>query len=186
MFYKQILSLLAVILFTNALFAEPILNITQPIRNIKVTNTQMKEAIERAAQAQNWAVTPLKDGQLSASYHKSDYMAKINIDYSSNYYTITYSDSYRMRYRTTSIHPTYNKLIKALQANIVMNLKTGNFSSKAVEVEAKEMVSPVVKSDDKLKEDIVTKLKKLKQLNDGGLITDEEYALKRKSIIDAY
>lgn len=138
----------------------------------------MKSAIVNAAQEQRWVVTAEGDGQLSATYHKSDYMAKIAIKYAPTFYTINYTDSKRMRYNGTSIHPTYNKLIKALQANIIRNLKSGDY---AFEEGVQEDVQPTKQEDD-----IRTKLVKIKKLHEDGLITKEEYDAKRKVLIDSY
>ena len=175
---KSLILLFLLSLFTNALYADAILNIDQPIRSLKVTNEQLKIAIVNAAQEQKWSITPEGEGQMSATYHKSDYMAKINIKYAPTFYTINYADSKRMRYRGTSIHPTYNKLIKALQANIIRNLKSGDYAFE-------EGVQADVQAA-KQEDDVRTKLVKIKKLHEDGLITKEEYDAKRKALIEAY
>lgn len=129
--FKPLALLFVFALMANTLFADPILNIDQPIRTLKVSSEQMKNAIVNAAQEQKWVVTSEGEGQMSATYHERDYMAKIAIKYAPTFYTINYADSERMRYKGTSIHPTYNKLIKALQVNIIRNLKAGNFGTQA-------------------------------------------------------
>ena len=176
---KSLVLLFAVTLFTSALYAEAVLNIDQPIRSLKVTNEQMKSAIVNAAQEQRWSVTPEGEGQMSATYHERDYMAKISIKYAPTFYTVNYADSKRMRYKGTSIHPTYNKLIKALQANIIRNLKSGDFTTEAD-------VAPVTDAPAKQEDNIRTKLVKIKKLHEDGLITKEEYDAKRKVLIDSY
>ena len=168
-------------LFANALYADAILNIDQPIRSLKVNSEQMKSAIVNAAQEQNWVVTPEGNGQLSATYHKSDYMAKIAIKYAPTFYTINYADSTRMRYKGTSIHPTYNKLIEALHANIIRNLKAGNFAAQASTASVGASAAP-----EKQEDDVRAKLISIKKLHDEGLITKEEYNEKRKALIKAY
>ena len=166
----------------NTLYADAILNIDQPIRTLKVNNEQMKNAIVNAAQEQKWVVTQEGEGQMSATYHERDYMAKIAIKYAPTFYTINYADSARMRFKGTSIHPTYNKLIKALQKNIIRNLKAGNFATEAVTpIAASTAVSPTKQEDD-----VRTKLLKVKKLHEDGLITQEEYDTKRKALIEAY
>ncbi len=127
---KSLILLLTLMLSANVLYADPILNVDQPIRTLKVTNEQMQNAITDAAKEQGWVMTPEGDGQMSVTYHKSDYMAKIAVKYAPTFYTINYADSERMRYKGTSIHPTYTKLIKTLQNNIIRNLKTGDFATK--------------------------------------------------------
>lgn len=179
---QSLLQLFAVFLFTQVLQADTILNIDQPVRNLKVSSAQMQNAIVSAAKEQQWAVTTQGEGQLSATYTKSDYMAKIAIKYAPTFYTINYADSARMRYDGKSIHPTYNKLIKALQANIIRNLKSGNF---AMQTEATP-VTTSTQSVQQQEDDIRTKLLNVKKLYDDGLITQDEYDAKRKSLIEAY
>lgn len=178
---KPLLQLCAVILFTQVLQADAILNIDQPIRNLTVSSTQVQNAIVSAAKEQQWVVSAEGDGQLSAVYTKSDYMAKIAIKYAPTFYTINYADSSRMRYDGKSIHPTYNKLIKALQRNIIRNLKSGDFSM-PTEAAPITTTTQTVKQED----DIRTKLLNVKKLYDDGLITQEEYDTKRKALIKAY
>ena len=182
MTFKTIALLFALSLLAGTLYADPILNIDQPIRTLKVSSEQMKTAIVNAAQEQKWAVTPEGGGQMSATYHERDYMAKIAIKYAPTFYTINYADSTRMRYKGTSIHPTYNKLIKALQANIIRNLKAGNFTMQTTaSVPAAETVVSAKQEDD-----VRTKLVKIKKLHEDGLITQQEYDEKRKALIKAY
>lgn len=157
------------------LHAEAILNIDQPIRTLKISNVQMKSAIVNAAQEQKWVVTAEGEGRMSATYSQSNYMAKIAIKYAPTFYTINYADSEHMRYRGSSIHPTYNKLIKALQSNIVRNLKSTDFTAEP------KAVAPA-----KNKNDVRVKLVEIKKLYDDGLITGEEYETKRKALIEAY
>ena len=117
-------------LFSTVLEGAILLNIDQPIRTLKISDYQLKSAIIRAAQKQHWNIRDEKNNRLSATYYKSNYMAKINIRYAPSFYTIDYADSKRMRYDGRNIHPTYNRLIKALQATIIHNLKTGNYERK--------------------------------------------------------
>jgi len=182
---KILLFILTVSLFSTTLLADPILNIEQPIRTLKVTSEQMKSAIIKAATAQEWVVTPLGEGQLSATYRKRDYMAKIAIRYAPTFYTINYADSTRMRYKGTSIHPTYNKLIKALQLNIINNLKTGNFATQPV-VSTPPVATATTAKVEVEDTDIRAKLKNIKTLFVDGLITQDEYDAKRKALIESY
>lgn len=182
MHFRPLTLFLTVSLFIATLYADPILNIDQPIRTLKVTNEQLKNAITNAAQEQKWVVTPEGEGQMSATYHKSDYMAKIAIKYAPTFYTINYADSKRMRYKVTSIHPTYNKLIKALQANIIRNLKAGNFETADTATQIPVSTGAVPLQED----DITVKLIKIKELYDKNLITEKEYDEKRKALIEAY
>lgn len=153
----------------SPLFADPILTIEQPIRQTKITNEQLKDAIISAATEQQWSIMP--DGSdLIATYRESNYMAKIRISYSPTGYTIDYADSKKLRYNGNDIHPTYNRLIKALQANIVRNIKS--------------IQQPT--ADTGHEDDIRSRLRKLKELYEETLITQEEYDAKRKELLDSY
>ena len=178
----SLISLLLFTLFAIGLHADAILNINQPVRTLKLNSEQMKSAIINAARQQQWQVTPEGEGRLTASYHKSDYMAKITINYAPTFYTINYADSKRMRYDGKTIHPTYNRLIEALQADIVRNLKSGNFATQTdAASEQRTRAEPAGEE-----EDLRTKLLKIRQLHEEGLITTEEYDAKRKSLIESY
>jgi hypothetical protein len=166
------------LLLATAIHADSVLNIYQPIKTLKISNEQLRSAIINAAQTQHWQVTAESEGALSARYQKSDYMAKIAIKYAPTYYSINYADSRRMRYDGRTIHPTYNRLIKALQAGIVKNLKAGNFAAQAGSSAPASATGP----EDELRR----KLLKIKALYEEGLITKDEYDAKRKSIIETY
>ncbi|WP_345976893.1 hypothetical protein [Sulfurimonas sp. HSL3-7] len=177
-----LVSLLLLTLFTVGLHADAILNINQPVRTLKVNSEQMKSAIINAARELQWQVTPEGEGRLTARYEKSDYMAKITINYAPTFYTINYADSKRMRYDGKTIHPTYNRLIKALQTNIVRNLKSGNFATQTHPAAEQKAESKPAGEEEELR----TKLLKIKRLHEEGLITTEEYDAKRKSLIMSY
>ena len=179
--FRAVLLFLTLTLFSTTLSAESILNVNQPIQHTKISNEQLKQSIINAAQAQQWVITPIDENTLSATYKKSNYMAKINITYATTFYAINYVDSTRMRHKGNTIHPTYNKLIRALQANIVSNIKRANYAQ--VAIPAKQ---PQEKEATPQEETIRSKLINLKQLFDDGLITQEEYASKRKSLLDSY
>ena len=170
--------MMLLVLLATAIHADSVLNIYQPIKTLKISNEQMRSAIINAAQTQQWQVTAEGEGALSALYQKSDYTAKIAIKYAPTFYSINYADSTRMRYDGKTIHPTYNRLIKALQAGIIKNLKAGNFAPQAG--------SSAPASETGAEDELRRKLVKIKALYEEGLITKDEYDTKRKSIIDTY
>ena len=169
------------ILFLGAsLYAEPIINVNQPIKKLKLTSLELEHSIISAATSLNWTIDSYGDGVIIATYKKSRYMAKIIIKYAPSFYSIHYLDSKRMRYKNSSIHPTYNKLIKALQKSIVSNLKSGNYQKR-------EDSSTLKKSTyNNQYGNIQMKLITLKKLYDDSLITKKEYEIKRKTLLDTY
>lgn len=166
---KFLFTLLFIVL-SLSLYAEPIINVNQPIKKLKLTSLELENAIVNAATTQRWNTDSTKNSTIVATYKKSNYMAKIIIKYEPTFYSIHYLDSKKMRYKDSNIHPTYNKLIKKLQKNIVVNLKTGNYSSK----------------EETPQSQLQSKLITLKNLYDSSLITQKEYDSKRKMLIDAY
>lgn len=165
--------LLFLTLLLPPLFAETLLTIDQPIRKTGISHGQLKDAIVDAATAQQWSIMP--DGPaLIATYRRSDYMARVRITYAPTGYRIYYADSKKLRYRGNDIHPTYNRLIKKLQAGIVRNIKSIQQHTGAAATQASG------------EEDIRSRLRKLKELYEEALITKEEYDAKRKELLDSY
>jgi len=167
-----ILFLLFTFLFTP-LTADTVLTIDQPIRQTDITQEQLKDAIVDAATEQQWSIMP-EGSVLIATYRRSNYMAKVRIIYSPAGYTIDYADSKKLRYDGNDIHPTYNRLIRTLQAGIVRNIKSIQQRSGAVS------------SQTSVEEDIRSRLRKLKALYEEALITKDEYDTKRKELLDSY
>jgi len=157
-------------LLLTPLFADTVLSIDQPIRNTDITHEQLKDAIIGAATEQQWSIMP-EGSTLIATYRNSDYMASVRITYSPTGYTINYADSQRLHYDGRDIHPTYNRLIKRLQAGIVRNIKSIQQRYGAVTLED---------------EAIRSRLRKLKEFYEEALITKEEYDAKRKELLDSY
>ena len=166
------------------LHAEAILNVNQPIKKLKISNAQLQSVIIEAFKTQNWIVISEHNRTIRAIYRESDYMAQVKIKYAPTFYTINYADSDHMRYEGTSIHPRYNELIKALQINIVRNLKSENFDTISLTKSSPEVVQP--KEPAVSHESIRYKLENIKKLYEDSLITEDEYDLKRKALIEAY
>lgn len=171
--HNPLILFLILTLLSAPLFSDTVLTIDQPIRQTDITDEQLKDAIVSAATKQQWRIMP--DGSaLIATYRKSNYMARVRITYSPTGYTIHYDDSEKLRYSGNDIHPTYNRLIKKLQAGIVRNIKSIQQRSESVASQASD------------EEDIRARLRKLKTLYEEALITKEEYDAKRKEILDSY
>ena len=184
MYLKSFLIFLSLALLSVTLHAEPILNIDQPIKKLQLTNAQLQSAITSAAEAEKWTIMITGENVMSATYHKSDYMAKVIIRFAPTFYTINYADSQRMRYNGKSIHPTYNKLVRTLQNHIVTNLKSRSYPSAVAQ--NKDVPMKITQTDIETPENIHDKLANVKKFFDEGLITQEEYDVKRKSLIEAY
>ena len=180
---KFLFTLLLIVL-SPSLYAEPIINVNQPIKKLKLTSSNLEYSIMSAATSGDWTIDSYGDGVIVATYKKSRYMAKIIIKYKPTFYSIHYLDSKRMRYRDSDIHPTYNKLIKALQKNIVSNLKNGYYPKQDSSTATSKTLKNKKYNDEH--QSIQMKLVTLKKLYDDSLITQGEYETKRKKLIDNY
>ena len=181
---KKILLTLAVFyLFSTNLYAEAVFNVNQPIKTLQLTKIQVLKAIKDAADTLDWQVKEKSSNTIIATYRGDIYLAKIKISYRSNGYSIKYFDSKRMHYEKGDIHPTYNILIQKLQNKIVYNLKSIDTSK----VESPNIVQQTVPmTSTKYADTLRNKLNALKILLVDNVLTQDEYDLKRKQVIENY
>lgn len=71
------LSLFFILFLGSSLYGEPIINVNQPIKKLKLTSTDLEHAIISAATAQKWTIDSYGNGSVVATFKKSRYMAKI-------------------------------------------------------------------------------------------------------------
>jgi hypothetical protein len=69
-----------------------------------------------------WAMRKEKPGLIQATLSTPDYSAKVSIIYSTNTYSIHYSDSWNLDYKSGKIHKDYNVLIHDLDRAISREL----------------------------------------------------------------
>ena len=180
---RLVITLLLLTSTTTLLQAETIFNVNQPIKRLKLSDNQVEEAIKNAAAELDWQVREESSNTLIATYRGDIYLAKIKISYQSSGYSIKYFDSTRMHYKEGDIHPTYNLLVEKLQNKIVQNLKTTT-TTKDILNTPKQKITTL--SSTEYAQNLKHKLDALKILLVDNVITQEEYDLKRKQIIDAY
>jgi len=92
------------------------------IGNVSVEN--IRKAIVRAGGTLGWNIKDVEPGLLEGTLHLRKHMAKIDIPYSSESYSIIYKDSSNLRYDGTNIHSNYNGWIQNLQKAIDVQLNT--------------------------------------------------------------
>jgi len=92
------------------------------IGNVSVEN--IRKAIVRAGGTLGWNIKDVEPGLLEGTLHIRKHMAKIDIPYSSESYSIIYKDSSNLRYDGTNIHSNYNGWIQNLQKAIDVQLNT--------------------------------------------------------------
>ncbi len=78
----------------------------------------VKKAIIKAGQSIGWGMKPVKPGLIIGTIFVRNHMAKIEIKYNKNNYSIHYKDSAGLKYDGTNIHRSYNNWIKNLEQRI--------------------------------------------------------------------
>ena len=104
----------------------PVMNIDgSPVVTVsgsKPALDKVKKAIITAGTMKGWQMQPVKDGQILGSIFIGGHMAKIDINYTPETYSITYKDSSNLKYDGTNIHKRYNHWIRLLNDQIRMQL----------------------------------------------------------------
>jgi hypothetical protein len=110
----------------------PIVNIDNtPVvtaENKKLDSAQVLQAIKAAVISQNWTVSNVADGVVTATILvRQKHTVVVDIIYDADKYSIHYKDSVNMKYEKTSggtenIHPFYNKWTAALSDAIRLEI----------------------------------------------------------------
>lgn len=124
-----IVLLLAVALLFAGCRSAPIYNVMDAPVNItaeKYTAKDVKKAIISAGAALGWQIKEAGPDKLVGILHLRKHMAKINIPYSKEGYSLLYSDSSELDYNPEkgAIHKNYNGWIERLDRAIQSNLAT--------------------------------------------------------------
>ncbi len=105
---------------------------TAPVMNIedspitvtggKYTQDDVRKAIIRAGTSLGWKMKDIKPGHMEGTLLIRSHMAKVDIFYDKNKYSIKYKDSSNLNYDGTNIHSNYNgwvqNLDRAIQAQL--------------------------------------------------------------------
>lgn len=128
-FLKQVtvtLLLMLTLLFAGCRTA-PIHNVTDAPVNANVENhtaADVKKAIFRAGAGLGWHIKESGPGKLIGTLHLRKHMAKIDIPYTKDGYSLLYSDSNQLNYNSErgEIHKNYNGWIQNLDQAIQSQL----------------------------------------------------------------
>lgn len=82
----------------------------------------IKRAIVLAGSRIGWQMQPVRPGLIKATLFSQGFMAKVEINYSTEAYSIIYKDSSNLKYNGQTIHPTYNKWVSKLHKHIRNNI----------------------------------------------------------------
>jgi len=126
MFKKILLLLSAVILFLSFVGCggpKKVLQVKEPIK-VQVSQSDARSVILEATKKRGWAVKEIGPRKIEAQYSRTNkYMARVNIFYNANTYSIEYLDSRNLKYDGIKIHKTYNSLVSGLRKEINVGFK---------------------------------------------------------------
>ena len=105
----------------------PVYNVTDQTITTNIespTEEHVQKAIIRAGSGLGWNMNSVSPGHIVAVLHLRTHMAKVDIKYSTEKYSITYNDSENLNYDGTIIHTNYNGWVQNLDRAIQTQLNT--------------------------------------------------------------
>jgi len=113
--------LLSIFAFAGCGSGDPVVNFSNsPIvaQSGKKNVEDVKRGIILSGSRIGWQMQDVKPGTLYATLFQRGRMAKVEINYTADTYSITYRDSSNLEYNNGVIHGTYNKWVTHLHRNI--------------------------------------------------------------------
>lgn len=104
----------------------PVLNYPNSPISTSVGNDQMKHVtrtIMLAGTRIGWQMKHVGEGHIVATIFRTGAMAKVDIHFTTQQFSIKYNDSSNMGYDGTQISNTYNSLVSRLHRSITSSLK---------------------------------------------------------------
>jgi hypothetical protein len=139
----------------------------------------VRAAIIKGSQTQLWTAEIAGDRTIRAKLNvKNKHFAIVEIPYSVSSYSIIYISSENLDYNPTrrTIHRNYNKWVLQLSTLIKRQ-----FQSISLDATSSDSVHGVAGSD---MEDIFDELLKLDDLRDRGILTDEEFDIEKRKLLE--
>jgi hypothetical protein len=90
----------------------------------KADMDKIKKAIIVAGTRIGWQMQPVTDGHIVGSLFTRGHMAKVDIKYNQDTYSITYKDSSNLLYDGSEIHRQYNNWVDRLNRQIRAELSS--------------------------------------------------------------
>jgi len=123
---------LALIALCTSMFAfmgcgsgDPIVNFNNSPVVAKSGNKNIKDierAIMLAGARSGWQMNPVKPGLITATRFSQGHMAKVDISYTTQSYSVTYKDSSNLKYNGQTIDEKYNQWVTRLHKYIRANI----------------------------------------------------------------
>lgn len=92
----------------------------------KVSEKDIRAAIITAGANKNWEIVPTGPKTFEGRLNTRDHVAVVEITYDEKNYSIMYKDSVNLQYTGSSIHPSYNRWVLALESEIRRQLAALN------------------------------------------------------------
>ncbi len=83
-----------------------------------LSDEKIVKTIQRAGTVRGWVVKRIETGHLQATIFVRSHMARVDINYTANSYSIRYNDSDNLGYENGKIHRNYNKWVQNLNMDI--------------------------------------------------------------------
>lgn len=155
----------------------------QPVENIQLgtaTPELAERAIREGAMKRGW-VTEVVDADLvRCRLDNRGHLVVVDVPHTADAFSVRYVSSANLDYNAVlgTIHPKYNMWV----ANLVRDIQQAAFVLSPGPESGTPGASAAPAADGDSAE---ARLRKLADLHDKGLITDEEYATRRQEIIDS-
>ncbi len=96
----------------------PLMNFeNSPIVTVSGKQAKMesvKKAIILGGTSKGWQMQPVADGHIVGTIFHSGHMAKVDVKYTTDTYSVTYKDSSNLNYDGANIHKRYNHWVRLL------------------------------------------------------------------------
>ena len=140
---------------------------------------EVRAAIIQGCQTRRWTAEIAGEEAIRAKLNiKNKHLAVVEIPYSESTYSIIYTSSTNLDYSAArqSIHRNYNKWI--LQLSTEINRQFQTLGSKAISADSSR------DGADANKVDIFEELLKLDDLRDRGILTDAEFEIEKRKLLE--
>ncbi|MFP4169069.1 MAG: hypothetical protein ACLFSY_09565 [Desulfonatronovibrionaceae bacterium] len=126
-FCAWFVAVVAVVFLTACIVEEPIQNVDKdPIptkSGDNLTTEDVAEAVRSGCVDKGWSPEDEAPGHIVATLHHGKLMAKVDISYDNNSYSIKYKDSRNLRHSGNVIHKRYNGWIRHLDQAIMERMR---------------------------------------------------------------
>ncbi len=97
----------------------------QPVENIEnapvpagLDMQTIRNAIIDGCSTRNWVAQEIEDGYLQCTLQLRSHTAVVDINYTTEHYSITYANSVDLKYKDGKIHRNYNSWVQNLNGDI--------------------------------------------------------------------